>query len=194
MSNAELSLRIRKLRERRRLTLQQVADACGVTPSMLSKVENGRAMPSVATLTQLATALGVSLSALLQQDAGDGAVLSRAIDPTGDAWNVSDKGYRFAPLCSERVEKLMQPMLFVAEKGKVKPGALRHSGEEFVHVLEGRMKYTVGKTTHELGPGDSLYFDAEEPHDLEPITKTVRYLAVFLDRATPPAPRKNRGK
>lgn len=194
MSNAGLSLRIRKLRERRRLTLQQVAGACGVTPSMLSKVENGKAMPSVATLTQLAAALGVTLSALLQQDAHDGAILSRASDVDADDWNTSDKGYRFAPLCAERVEKLMQPMLFVAEKSRVKPGALRHGGEEFVHVLEGRMKYTVGRTTYDLGPGDSLYFDAEEPHDLEPVTKTVRYLAVFLDRAMPQMNMKSRRK
>ncbi len=76
----------------------------------------------------------------------------------------------------------MQPFLFVAEKGKIQPGPMSHGGEEFVHVLSGRMRYHVGETTYTLGPGDSLYFDAEEKHDLEPITTQVRYLAVFVER------------
>ena len=79
----------------------------------------------------------------------------------------------------------MQPFVFVAERGKIKPGAMAHRGEEFVYVLEGQMRYSVGGTTHTLGPGDSLYFNSEEEHDLEPLTAKVRYLAVFADRAAP---------
>jgi quercetin dioxygenase-like cupin family protein len=73
----------------------------------------------------------------------------------------------------------MQPLLFVAERGGVKPSPMSHSGEEFIYVLQGRMRYRVGDVTYTLGAGDSLYFDAEEDHDLEPITATVRYLGLF---------------
>jgi uncharacterized cupin superfamily protein len=72
--------------------------------------------------------------------------------------------------------------LFVARRGEVQPGALQHSGEEFVYVLEGEMNYRVGSVTHKLGPGDSLYFDAEDEHDFEPLTPEVRFLGIFTDR------------
>ncbi|MDD5198554.1 MAG: cupin domain-containing protein [Terrimicrobiaceae bacterium] len=79
----------------------------------------------------------------------------------------------------------MQPFIFVAERGRIKPGVMAHCGEEFVYVLEGRMRYSVGKITYSLGPGDSLYFSSEEEHDLEPVTAKVKYLAVFVERVQP---------
>ena len=81
-----------------------------------------------------------------------------------------------------------QPLSLYRQNVGVKKQALKHRGEEFVFVLEGRMKYRVGATEYTLGPQDSLYFDAEEEHDLEPLTKRVRYLAVFHE----PPPQKGK--
>jgi quercetin dioxygenase-like cupin family protein len=47
------------------------------------------------------------------------------------------------------------------------------------------MRYTVGGMTYTLGAGDSLYFDAEQGHDLEPLTNTVEFLAIFGERPAP---------
>ncbi len=183
-----LGTRIRKLRTRQRLTLARVASACGVTTSLLSKIENDKALPSVATLTGVAAALGAPVSALLDESKGKMTVLTPAGNESA-SWTKTDKGYRFRALCADRVEKMMQPLLFVAEKGKLQSGTMKHGGEEFIYVLEGRMNYSVGKITHELGPGDSLYFDAEEPHDLQPITSRVKYLAIFTNPPMPISPR-----
>jgi transcriptional regulator with XRE-family HTH domain len=181
-----IGARIHKVRTRHRMTLRQLAASCGVTVSMLSKVENDRATPSVATLTRLAEALGVNVSLLLADPTDAQTVLTRKLPDSASNWATAEKGYRFAGLCASRIDKAMQPVLFIARKGRVKTGALRHSGEEFVYVLEGRMRYRVGRVTHELGPGDSLYFDAEEEHDLQPLTAEVKYLAVLLP--DPPKP------
>jgi len=108
----ELSSRIHKLRTRHNLTLQQVADRCGVTRSMLSKIENGHAAPSVATLTRIAEALGVPVSLLLQQGGSSPTVYTPA-DQAAEL-TATQKGYRFRPLCAGRIEKMMQPLLFVA--------------------------------------------------------------------------------
>lgn len=181
----DLGDRIRKLRVRQRLTLKQIAGACGVTTSLLSKIENGKAFPSVATLTRIAEALGVRMSALLDAPRDQTTVVSTADADERQSWTKTDKGYRFQALCGGRLDKVMQPLLFVAERGKIKQGTMRHGGEEFVFVLEGRMSYRVGRTTRELGPGDAIYFDAEDPHDLRPITAKVKYLAVFADAHAP---------
>jgi DNA-binding XRE family transcriptional regulator len=56
---------VRVLREHRRLTLQQVADACGVTASAISQIEQGKRDPSVGLLEKLAAALKVDVGMLL---------------------------------------------------------------------------------------------------------------------------------
>lgn len=169
-------------------TLEEVARQSGFTRSLLSKIETGRTHPPVATLTKIVGVLGLPLASLFDESSKrDGAVMDSAASRGRDALAVTDKGYRFALLAAERPDKVMQPFFFVAERGKVKASALTHAGEEFVYVLEGEMRYRVGAVEYRLGPGDSLYFDAELEHDIEPVSREVKYLAVFSDDARPAA-------
>jgi len=172
--------RIRRTRRRLGWTLQQLADASGFTRSLLSKIETGKTVPPVATLVKIAGALNVPVSSLIEEGETPAVVFTPAPKGAKDLVR-SEKGYRFAMLAGKRGEKLMQPILFEAERGKIIPQTLTHAGEEFVYVIEGRMKYRVGEVEYELGPGDSLYFDAEQPHELRPTTKKVRFLACFSE-------------
>lgn len=179
---AGLHSRIRSLRRLQKRTLKDIASRCGFTISLLSKIESGKTNPPVATLTKIASALGVTLADLLEGPHGETTVATHARKLRDRTPSATDKGYAFHLLAAERSGKLMQPFLFVAEKGKVKSGAMSHDGEEFVYVLQGRMLYRVGDVSYTLGPGDSLYFNAEEEHDLEPLTAKVHYMAVFAER------------
>jgi transcriptional regulator with XRE-family HTH domain len=178
----DIHSRIRTLRRLQNRTLKDIADSCGFTVSLLSKIESGKTTPPIATLQKIADALGVGLSDLLDSKNQKSSVLTKGQILHVQSPTITDKGYGFHVLASERNEKMMQPFLFVAEQGAIKPGPMSHSGEEFIYVLDGRMNYRVGDVTYTLGPGDSLYFDAEEDHDLEPITPTVRYLGLFTAR------------
>jgi len=175
----ELGARIRKLRRAQGRTLQEIAEACGASRSLLSKIETGRTVPPVATLARIGAALGTDAAALLTPEAGRATVFT----PRAESGRMlrTAKGYAFHAFAAGRPGKLIQPFLFVARRGRLRPGPLAHPGEEFVHVLEGRLKYRVGATEYHLAPGDSLYFDAQEPHDLEPVTAEVRFLAVFAE-------------
>ena len=53
-----------------------------------------------------------------------------------------------------------------------------HSGQEFIHVMEGRLELRLGEETLALEPGDSLYFDSQTPHALRGLDDKH---AVFLD-------------
>jgi len=182
--------RIQYLRRLQKRTLKDVSGRCGFTISLLSKIESGKTTPPVATLARIAEALGVELADLLESSSRQSAVLTAATDAS--AGTLTDKGYRFNLLAAGRSPKMMQPILFHARRGQIKPGPLSHQGEEFVYVLKGRMRYTVGGMSYTLGPGDSLYFDAEQQHDLEPLTATVDYLAVFSDRSSAPVRRRSK--
>ncbi len=176
-----IGARIRKLRRRQERTLQSVADSCGFTRSLLSKIENGRSVPPVATLTRIAAALGASTSALLDGAGQVGTVHTPAGELRKRPPVRTDKGYSFFTFAAGRTDKLMQPFLFEVRKGQVRRHKLSHVGEEFIYVLEGELKYRVGSTEYRLGPGDSLYFDAESEHEVTPVSRRARYLAVFTE-------------
>ena len=181
----ELGSRIRRLRQRQHRTLQEVADECGFTRSLLSKIETGTTVPPVSTLVRIAEALGCNVSALMGESEQKTTHYASARDVANAPMVSTKKGYSFFPFAAGHTEKLMQPLLFVVERGKVKEEELSHNGEEFVYVLEGRMKYRVGAVEYTLSAGDSLYFDSVEPHDVQPVTEKVVFLAVFVEPQHP---------
>jgi len=179
--NKLLGHRLRSLRRRQSLTLEQVAQRIGCTRSLLSKIETGATLPPVATLSRIAEALGTTAAAVLAEDGAAGTAHATAAQAAARHATTA-KGYRFHAFAAGRSPKAMQPLLFTARRGEVQAGDLRHAGEEFVIVLAGRLRFRVGSVRYDLAPGDSLYFDAEEPHDVEPLTASARWLAVFAER------------
>ena len=169
------------------MSLDALAALAGCSKSLLSKIETGKIVPTIATLSRIAAALGTDAGSLLQESTEEKAVFNSAKEPL-TRLVPSDKGYRFFPYAVNFGNKVVQPFLFVAEKGKVKRHRVTHSGHEWMFVLEGRLKFYVGNETFVMGPRDSLYFDPNLPHGIEPITKKAVYLVVFTqshDRSKP---------
>lgn len=171
--------RIRRLRLQQGRTQDDLAGTCGFTKSMLCKIETGAVYPPVATLVKIAAALGTTLAALMEDGGQVAAVHIPAARAAAGATR-TEKGYAVFPFATEYGSKKMQPFLFTARRGAVKRHALSHPGEEFIHVLEGGMKVAVGDVEYTLQTGDSLYFNAQEPHGIWPVTATVRYLNIFV--------------
>lgn len=179
VSNLGVGERIRILRSMQNRTLQEVADKCGLSKSMISKIENDKTIPSVATLVKIAQTLGTNISQLLEQDSWDKAIVT-TLDEAQKKLVQTDKGYHIFPYASMYHEKKMQPFLFVGRKGEVVPHEVTHEGEEFVFVVSGIMKMQVGDTEHILKTGDSLYFNALQKHGIMPLSDEVTYLDIFV--------------
>lgn len=176
----DIGARIKYLRMSQKRTLQEIADLCGCTKSLLSKIENGKTTPPISTLTKIADTLGVTVASILDENTHIGKTVFVPKIMTEESKGIATtKGYFFIPIVAERVNKEMQPYIFIAEKGGVKSQPLSHQGEEFIYVLEGEMKYRVGNVEYTMSEGDSLYFDALDEHELFPISDKVKYLAVF---------------
>ena len=171
--------RIKMLRLSQKRTLQEIAAACDLSRSMISKIENNKAVPSVAALVKLSKSLGTNISSLLEED----AFLNAIVTPWEKAHNnvtSTDKGYSIYPYASGYHEKKMQPFLFVAKKGEVIPHELSHEGEEFIFVITGEMKMQVGEVEYLLTGGDSLYFNSVQKHGIIPVSSEVTYLDIFV--------------
>jgi transcriptional regulator with XRE-family HTH domain len=171
--------RIRVLRITQKRTLQELADNCGMSKSMISKIENNRTMPSVGSLVKIAQSLGTTISNLMEQDGWAKAIATTRAEAESKLMR-TEKGYSIFPYASEFHEKKMQPFLFVAKKGEVKSHRLSHDGEEFIFIIDGEMKMKVGDAEYTLRKGDSLYFNTIQKHGVVPVSDVVTYLDIFV--------------
>ena len=171
--------RIKRLRINQKRTLQEVADNCGMSKGMISKIENNRTVPSMAALVKIAQSLGTTISSLLEQETQAKTIVT-TFKEAEEKMVLTEKGYSIFPYASNFHEKQMQPFLFTAKKGEVVPHQLSHEGEEFVFVIEGEMKMQVGEVEFILKKGDSLYFSSLQKHGILPVSDEVVYLDIFV--------------
>jgi transcriptional regulator with XRE-family HTH domain len=178
-NNLNIGNRIKILRINQKRTLQEIADASGLSKSMISKIENNLTVPSVATLIKVAKSLATDISSLLEENENIDAIITSK-QMAKENVTLTDKGYHIYPFAPGYYHKKMQPFLFVAKKGEVKAHQLSHDGEEFIYVIEGEMTMKVGDTDYHLSAGDSLYFNSLQKHGIMPVSDEVTYLDIFV--------------
>jgi transcriptional regulator with XRE-family HTH domain len=177
----EMGDRLRAERRAHGLSLRELATRLGVSPSLISQVETGRATPSVSTLYAIASELGVSLDDLLFSGRPDIAprrsrtgqphepVLPPPVQRAEDR-----KRIRLASgVTWDRLTTTSEPgveFLYVTYEvgGASGPEEVfqRHQGHEWGHVVSGTLHVTIGFEDYLLGPGDSVSIDSMIPHRL----------------------------
>lgn len=159
---ANVSQRLRELRTQRRLSLRALAERSGLSVNTLSLIENDKSSPSVATLQQAATALGVPISAFFATSADVERVVHQR---SGQRGGISFARGLLHDLGAGMARRGLEPLLLELEpQGGSGRTPVVHTGREFVFCLEGRLTYTIDGVAYELEPGDSLLFDAYLPH------------------------------
>ncbi len=168
MNLVELAERIRALRIDQRLTLEEVASRTGLTRSWLSKVENFRVTPSLPALAEIARALGVTTSKLVEGlDEKPALTIVRSDERKVVQRDQSPENTAvYQSLAHRRKSRSMDPFLITIPPGVAREEAMAHIGEEFLLVESGRVDFEYDGQRFDLEAGDSLYFDASVPHRL----------------------------
>jgi transcriptional regulator with XRE-family HTH domain len=159
--------RIARLRAERRMTLDRLAQVTGFTKGYLSKIENGRKVPPIATLSRIAQALHTEIGSFFQsarRAVAREVTVVRADERQAVQRGGSAFGYDYVGLALKRVHKRMDPFIFTFPPRIDKHVFFEHQGEEFLFVLSGTVKFQVGDESFTLRRGDSVYFDASVPH------------------------------
>jgi DNA-binding transcriptional MerR regulator/quercetin dioxygenase-like cupin family protein len=153
--------RLRSLRHAAGKTLDQVAGDIGVTSSTLSTLERTSQGVSFKTLHDLADYYGTTVSRLSGEEKQDISALVHAGE--WRTWPETTPGVTVQLLAEGR--RMMDCHRFVLAPGATSEGAYRHEGEEFMHVLSGRLELVLDSDQFfDLGPGDSLYFESRRYH------------------------------
>ncbi|MFP4350491.1 MAG: helix-turn-helix domain-containing protein [Thermodesulfobacteriota bacterium] len=174
---------IRGFRKKMGLTIAELAKLAGLSTGMLSKIENGNASPSLATLQSLSKALNIPVTAFFRKyeeerdasfvRAGEGLVIERRGTRAGHQYQLL--GHSVGKTIS------VEPYLItLTVESEVFP-LFQHPGMEFLYVLEGKMIYMHGDKSYPLSPGDSLFFDSDAPHGPEElIDLPIRFLSIIV--------------
>lgn len=179
LSIENVGRRLREQRERRKMSLRELARRIELSPSAISQIETGKSLPSVSTLYAIVTELGVSLDGLFEQGAVAPAERPPAKPPvTADRAVVQpgtsrtaiefESGVRWEQL-AESPEGGTDFLYVVYDVGGTTSrggGFMQHAGREFGLVLSGTLEVVVGSETHLLGPGDSISYASTTPHSL----------------------------
>jgi transcriptional regulator with XRE-family HTH domain len=156
-----VGLAVSAARARSGLTMAVLAQRAKVSQPFLSQVENGRAMPSLASLYRIARALGLTVQALLDTDHVDERI---SVVRAHEGRAVSDDaGFRERFLIPG--QRLMQSGEVTASPGSDSGQVATHQGEELLYVISGRVRMEFdGDEPVTLSAGDLLYYPATIAH------------------------------
>ena len=182
-----LGNKIRRLRRKKTLTLQNVSDLSGLSKSLLSQIENSFTAPPIATLLKISRALDVKIGYFFQDPPVSSRIsVVRHKDrketvPLHKRANGSKVGYQYESLAHPMADKNMEPFMIEIEPREAADMiSYHHKGEEFLFVLEGRMEFRGADRVIQLECLDCLYFDSNIPHALRGLDgKPARVIGVI---------------
>jgi transcriptional regulator with XRE-family HTH domain len=179
---AKIGKDLKALRERRQLSMRELALRSGVTHTTISMIERDAISPSIDTLQAILDALGSRLAEFL------GGLRDGSSSPFYPAQDIPEIGnpetisYRLIGLNHpyRSFQFLKETYAVGADSGEV----LSHVAQEAGFVVSGRVEVTVGNQTRELRAGDGYYFDSREPHRFR---NTGQSKAEIVSAISPPS-------
>ncbi len=158
---------LKSARQKRDLTLQQVAKRTGVSAGLISKIENLRTTPSLPVLLKIMQTLSIDLSELeLSSNMGGGDyILVKDGEGTMELREDS-KSLEYTHLLSSNTSDNSIRVYLVNVLGKSYRKPISTNASELVFVLSGKLTYLIRKEDVHLEKGDLLFFDGTVPHGL----------------------------
>jgi len=159
--------RIRKAREMRGLTLNDLSSRTGISVATLKRVEANETTPPLGELIKLGKAVEMKMGYFISPGVEKPMTVVRA-DSRLPVSRYGKKrseqyGYFYESLAPEKANRFMEPFLITMVPSEVKDLST-HDGQEFIFVLEGEMRAQVEDHVEILKAGDAIYYDSNRPH------------------------------
>ncbi|GHN01995.1 transcriptional regulator [Cytophagales bacterium WSM2-2] len=161
-----IAKKIREIRQQQGVTLSDLSKRTVLSKSLLSKIENGRTIPSLPVFMNLAKALNTNPSDFFEGTSlhGDKNFIHLKKSSYSTMKKEGRMGFEYNFILSQMLPgcRWQSYLLTVQPKSESKPTTT--DGFEFKYMIHGRCDYHIGDEVITLEEGDSLYFDASKPH------------------------------
>lgn len=177
----EIGKKIKRLRQEKYLTQDELASRCELSKGFISQVERDLTSPSITNLADILEGLGTTLKDFFSDDTDEKIVFN-----INDAFEVKDSkmGYKVEWIIPNAQKNQMEPILLTLEpKGKYKE-EIAHDGQEFGYVLEGEIDIHLGEKIFNAKQGESFYYNSGKNHYLSNPKETI---AKVIWVVTPPS-------
>ncbi|MDZ7759808.1 MAG: cupin domain-containing protein [Desulfovermiculus sp.] len=169
MSDTPIGTRVKKLRQAREISLDELASRTDLSLSFLTSLEEEDIYPSLGPLLKISRTLGLRLGTFLDDKVSRDPLIVRLEQREEELHMLRGKDHpvslRFYSLGKGKNDRHMEPFFI-----QILPESARHKdlstheGEEFIVVHSGRVEVIYGEDTHILEPGDSIYYNSIVPH------------------------------
>ncbi|WP_442845127.1 helix-turn-helix domain-containing protein [Leeuwenhoekiella sp. H156] len=163
----DIGKRIREIRKEKGLTISTIAADAEVSNGLISRIENGRTIPSLPVLLNIINAIDVAVADFfgsLPQRGKASFLVSRKADYAILEKEVDARGFEYKSIFG----KALSSIAFEAVLLEIQPGSERAKVEtnayEFKYMLSGNCVYFIGDEEVILNEGDSIFFDGRIPH------------------------------
>jgi quercetin dioxygenase-like cupin family protein/DNA-binding XRE family transcriptional regulator len=174
LSSYEVGQKLRKLRMRKKIALVDLGKHTGLSASMLSQLENGKLVPTLPTLARIAMVFDVGLDHFFGNKRRGLFTVVRKSERIRfpERPGMPKPAYFFECLAFATQDKSLQAYLAEFPKRAVEEVSEHfHDGAELMHVTEGSLSVQYEDEEHLLHAGDTVYFDASEPHSYRGLSK-----------------------
>lgn len=160
----ELGKKLQNYRNMRKMTMKELGDKTGITPSMLSQIERDLVNPSINTLKVVAKALDVPLFMFFKEDEDETQNLVVRSDSRKTIGNVNNGDIRYDLLTPTTKGEIEFCMMYIPAKNFSSENIESHKGEEVAYLIKGKVEIVVGTTSYTLEKGDSIRIPALTEH------------------------------
>jgi len=180
----EIGKRIKKLREERGVSIDDLSRLTGFDVVRLENIESGKEEPQLGTVMKLSKALDSAVGRLVSGMGNKLFSITRKnqrkkIIRSGSATSKKNV-YSYMSLAPEVKGRHMEALIVQLEKSEEEDLSV-HNGEEFIFVLDGVANLTIGSETFDLEPGDSAYYLSTTSHFITAKTDKATILAVLYE-------------
>ncbi len=157
----DIGHKVKELRIRNGLTLEELAERSELTKGFLSQLERNLTSPSIATLEDILSALGSNLSEFFSTAENNEVVFRK------DDYYVSERdGVTTSFIVPNAQKNSMEPIILCIESGRTSRIMEPHAGEEFGYVLSGKIELVNGLRKYKLKKGETFYLLGRHEHYL----------------------------
>ncbi|MCL6626634.1 cupin domain-containing protein [Alicyclobacillus shizuokensis] len=155
--------KLREVRQQKGYTIKELADACGVSTSLISQVERGRVVPTLTVFWRICNYLNIPMHDFFQKQETDENLVVRKHQRK--IIHFPDSHVRYH-LLSPNMQGQIEFLLVEIDPGNAHDpeGLVMHAGEECGYVLEGELIVRLNNREIHLYEGDSISFPSSTPH------------------------------
>ncbi len=163
----QITNKLKNIRKEKKLTLQEIAGTAGVSKGMLSQVENNRTIPSLNVFFNIIKSLDIDVNEFFKNlnFIDERKVIFKKTNQYQPFEKEDALGFYYNRILSSSINDYHVDFVLLTIMPNAQRDSVQTDAFEFKYLISGKIEYIIGDETFEMEAGDSIFFDAKEPHN-----------------------------